>query len=1285
MSRNTHRYLGGQTLALFLLLCLWLSVAALAAPFARHFTFTQPDGTKIDLWGEGDEFHAVFETLDGHAVQYDQASRSYQYVGLSADGAELVPTGAKVGAADPQALGLQKHLRIKPAAAKDRARVRRQQWEQGLQVESRWQTMKAASQSLALTSQGPGTGGIIETPAPPTSTTTGTKVGLCLLVDFSDAPASIAQAEIINFCNGTNYTNYGNHGSVRQYYYDVSNGLLTYTNIVTIYIRAPQLKTNYNDTAVGEGTEGRKLLTDIIATMKALPNYATEILPTFGGLSVDGSSRVLACNVFFAGANSGVWSYGLWPHSSSLSSAVDLGNGKKVYRYQISDIGTSLEIGTFCHENGHLLCGFPDLYDYGSDSSGGAGKFCLMGSGNWNGSPQGANPAQLCAYLKRASGWATTVELTSTTNLSASVSASGADFNKFYRYQKPGVSTEYFLIENRQKSGHDADLPGAGIAIWHIDELGDKSNQSTNYNTSHLNYEVSLMQADNLWHLQAKANSGDTKDLYYAGNSSSAYTGNFSDTSTPTACWWSGALSGLVLRDFSAPNATMSFAVGAASALLTVQANPTNGGSVTGGGTYLVGSNVQLRATATNLWRFINWNDGNTNAARTVTVPDGGTLYTANFAPLAIISVTANTNSGGSVTGGGTFLVGSTIGITATASNLWRFIRWSDGNTNRTRNVLVTLDGATYTAVFAPTAVLTVLPNPSAGGEATGGGTYVVGSNAWLTATASNLWRFIAWSDGDTNASRLVSVPEGGTTISANFSQLGTVLVVGNPSSLGSVAGSGLYLVGSGASLTATVSSECIFLNWNGSITNNPWLFTVPSGTTVCTANFARLGIITVTANTTNGGSVAGSGAYAAGTSIPITALASNGWRFTSWADGNPLNPRTINVQPSNVIYTALFAYLPLSAALGQALNTSGLIWQPGGDADWSTTTGQSRDGLSAQSGGALAGGQQSWIQTTTNGPGSLMFWWKITSEIGDTLQFTVNGQLQAQLASSSGWQQYVGFLSSSNVYTLRWTFTKNAFSMAGSNAGWVDQINWMPCPYAEHVPLIFYQDPTGLLASWVIGTNASFQFARILANTGGWALKCAGDVDGDGVSDLLFATAGGDAAGWFMNADGSTRSARYWFNLSGWEIKACGDYEGIGRGQLFFQNAAGVTAYWRLDTNGNYLAAVPVGAMGGWKLRGAGDLDGDGKAELFWQNAAGTVVIWYHNPNGTIRGGTPFNTGNWALCGIADIDGDGVSDLVWQNSAGLTGGWFMNSNGTARAASYWWGTGAWKLKAAGR
>ena len=102
------------------------------------------------------------------------------------------------------------------------------------------------------------------------------------------------------------------------------------------------------------------------------------------------------------------------------------------------------------------------------------------------------------------------------------------------------MATEYFLVENRQKSGRDANLPAAGIAIWHIDELGNNDNQSTNFNTTHANYEVTLVQADNLWHFQNDVNSGDSKDLYYLGNTAAGYTNRFTDATSPSARWWDG-------------------------------------------------------------------------------------------------------------------------------------------------------------------------------------------------------------------------------------------------------------------------------------------------------------------------------------------------------------------------------------------------------------------------------------------------------------------------------------------------------------------------------------------------------------------------------------------------------------------------------------------------------------------------------------------------------------------------------------------------------------------------
>ena len=63
---------------------------------------------------------------------------------------------------------------------------------------------------------------------------------------------------------------------------------------------------------------------------------------------------------------------------------------------------------------------------------------------------------------------------------------------------------------------------------------------------------------------------------------------------------------------------------------ISVYANPTNGGSVTGGGTYNYGVTVNLTANANSGFTFDHWQDGNTNNPRTITVT-GNATYTAYF------------------------------------------------------------------------------------------------------------------------------------------------------------------------------------------------------------------------------------------------------------------------------------------------------------------------------------------------------------------------------------------------------------------------------------------------------------------------------------------------------------------------------------------------------------------------------------------------------------------------------------------------------------------------------
>lgn len=61
------------------------------------------------------------------------------------------------------------------------------------------------------------------------------------------------------------------------------------------------------------------------------------------------------------------------------------------------------------------------------------------------------------------------------------------------------------------------------------------------------------------------------------------------------------------------------------------------GGTVSGAGTYEVGTNATITATPANGYKFVKWNDGNTNASRTVTVANGS--QTAFSTPLSYTAI----------------------------------------------------------------------------------------------------------------------------------------------------------------------------------------------------------------------------------------------------------------------------------------------------------------------------------------------------------------------------------------------------------------------------------------------------------------------------------------------------------------------------------------------------------------------------------------------------------------------------------------------------------------------
>lgn len=249
---------------------------------------------------------------------------------------------------------------------------------------------------------------------------------------------------------------------------------------------------------------------------------------------------------------------------------------------------------------------------------------------------------------------------------------------------------------------------------------------------------------------------------------------------------------------------------------VSVQCNNAFFGTVLGAGNYIQGSAVSISATANYGYHFIRWNDNVTTNPRTVQLISD-TAFIAFFEPNQYtVSVSADNPNFGTVSGNGTFDYGSTISLVATPQSHCHFVRWSDNNTENPRNLTVEND-ISLTAYFAMDQhhVSAISDNPD-WGIVSGGGNYNYGSCVTLIALPIDSHRqFISWNDGDTNATRTITLISD-TSFTAFFtSDRYSVSASSAQPAMGFVTGDGIYDYGSTATVTAHPNNGYQFLYWN--------------------------------------------------------------------------------------------------------------------------------------------------------------------------------------------------------------------------------------------------------------------------------------------------------------------------------------------------------------------------------------------------------------------------------------------------------------------------------------
>lgn len=357
----------------------------------------------------------------------------------------------------------------------------------------------------------------------------------------------------------------------------------------------------------------------------------------------------------------------------------------------------------------------------------------------------------------------------------------------------------------------------------------------------------------------------------------------------------------------TADGASLSAVYEALPIIITVASHNSEQGTVTGGGTYTIGTSVNLAATANAGYRFVRWNDSVTEAARTITVPLDGASYTAYFEPIAVISVVSENTSYGNVSGAGTYTVGATTTISAIPLEGHRFVRWTDGSTYDTRTITAYRD-ITYTAQFERNSyTLGLLSQSSSYGSATGSGTYPFGSEVSITATPLQNYRFLRWSDDNTNATRTFTIPAANSSLTAYFQRTTVITTRANDAAYGTTTGDGTYDANTSITITATAQSRHRFVRWDDNSTNATRTITVPTSARTYTAYFEKISTLSVVSANSSNGVVNGSGIYAVGASRTISATPNERYRFLRWNDGITSATRTIQIPETDATYTAYF------------------------------------------------------------------------------------------------------------------------------------------------------------------------------------------------------------------------------------------------------------------------------------------------------------------------------------------------------------------------------------------
>ncbi len=453
------------------------------APYA--IPVIQPDGSTLQIIARGNQLYHWSETTDGYTVVKNKAGY-YEYA--KAQGGRLIGSGIAAQDAPQRSLSAQRAMlsltkHVSPAPDIQQIQQLRQQLSPFRNARTQATGTMPAEGKIRV---------------------------LAICIDYPDYPSSIGTNSFLGMFNGPS-----DKPTFRQYFLNNSYGKLDISVDVVGWIRAKK------------GYESYAHDIDGYASSKGLVAEAVEGAEDqgidFSKYDNNNDGKVDGVIIIHSGpgAEEGGRTEYIWSHRWSVEGLYF--DNRFVSDYTIQPetrYGGKVGIGIFCHEFGHLL-GLPDLYDtnLSNGKSSGIGEWGLMGTGGWLGSE--ASPAGMTAWSKETLGWANVTDITDQYGAYTVMPAS--QHNEFYKI-RTAQRNEYFLLENRQQEGVDAQLNGNGLAIWHIDT--DKTSLYPTYNevnADHRRKGVDLEEADGREDLDKGANRGDFGDLFPGSSGATSF------------------------------------------------------------------------------------------------------------------------------------------------------------------------------------------------------------------------------------------------------------------------------------------------------------------------------------------------------------------------------------------------------------------------------------------------------------------------------------------------------------------------------------------------------------------------------------------------------------------------------------------------------------------------------------------------------------------------------------------------------------------------------------------